>query len=308
MRRTILRLAAASWLALAATTAGAADPPRHAVLVTGASTGIGRAITEHLAAEGHFVYAGARKEKDLEELARIPNVQPVRLDVTSATDIAAAVETIAGAGRGLYALVNNAGVAVSGTFADTTEEDFHFAMNVNAYGPWRVTKAFLPLLLESRGRVTTIGSISGIISSANLGVYSMSKHAAEAFTDSLALQVEPKGVRVSVVEPGNYDSQIGASAVRRAGADPKLGDRSQYKPPDEVAAAVRLALFEPTPKRRYLVVPNAQEGEYTIRTAIQELVQLNEGHAYTYDRDALVRMLDEALTKARPRTPAGQEN
>jgi hypothetical protein len=118
--------------------------------------------------------------------------------------------------------------------------------------------------------------------------------------------MEPQGVRVSIVEPGNYNSEIGNSAARRSGVS-RLTDRSLYKSPDDVAEAVMLALFEPEPKRRYVVVPNEYEGEITIRKAIQELVQLNERHAYTYGRDALVQMLDEALATARPAVPAASD-
>ncbi len=284
--------------------AASSGATRKAVLVTGASTGIGRKITERLAADGYFVYAGARKPQDLQALGTIPNVQAIRIDVTSATDIADAVATVTKAGRGLYGIVNNAGVAVSGPLTDTTEEDMQYVMNINAYGPWRISKAFAPLVVAEQGRIVTIGSISGILSGATLGVYSMSKHAVEAFTDSLALQMAPLGVSVIVVEPGNYDSEIMRTAVARAGGDAKAGDRSQYKPPDEVAASVAQALSEATPKRRYMTVPTAREGEITIRKAIEELVQLNEGHAYTYDRAALMAMLDEALAKARPKVAA----
>ena len=129
----------------------------------------------------------------------------------------------------------------------------------------------------------------------------MSKHAVEAFTDALALQMAPFGVSVSVVEPGSYDSDIARTALARAGADVKAGDRSHHKPPDEVAASVAQALSEPTSKRRYMTVPNAREGELTIRKTLEKLVQLNEGHAYTYDRATLVAMLDEALAGARPK-------
>ena len=278
-----------------------APTPQKAVLVTGASTGIGRKITERLAAGGYFVYAGARKEADLKELGAIKNVQAVRLDVTDSKDIAAAVEIITKAGRGLYGLVNNAGVAISGALTDTKEEDFDFLMQVNLYGPYRITKAFAPLIVAEKGRITTIGSISGILAPRNSGVYSMSKHAIEAFADSLAAQMAPLGVQVSVIEPGNYNSEIGRSAAKRLGVDPRLGDRSHYKPPDEVAEAVTQALFESSPKRRYMVVPNQSEAEWTIKKAIEQLVQLNEGQAYTYDREAMVRMLDEALANARPR-------
>jgi len=304
MRFTALTLLALSFAVPAAAAEGPAAMAQRAVLVTGASTGIGREITERLAASGHFVFAGARKAADLEALNAIENVQAVRLDVTKPDEIAAAVATVTQAGRGLWGLVNNAGVAVTGPFADLAEEDFDFVMDVNAYGPFRVTKAFTPLIAASQGRIVTISSISGILSSGNLGVYSMSKHAVEAFGDSLAAQMEPLGVRVSLVEPGNYNSQIGASAEKRTGKATGIADRSRYKQPDEVAEAVERALFEPDPKRRYMVVPNLQEAEITIRKAIQEMVQLNEGHAYTYSREALVGMLDEALKTARPATPA----
>jgi NAD(P)-dependent dehydrogenase (short-subunit alcohol dehydrogenase family) len=165
-----------------------------------------------------------------------------------------------------------------------------------------MTKAFLPLILAQKGRIVTIGSISGILASPDLGPYSMSKHAMEAFTDSLATQMKGTGVEVIVIEPGNYDSQIGVNAAKREGLDNSRADRSKYKEPDEVAAAVAQALSEATPKRRYMVVPTQQEAEVTIRKQIQQLVQLNEGQPYAYDRDELTRMLDAALATSRPKT------
>ena len=297
-------LLAVSLAAHAQTPGGAptTEPPK-AVLVTGASTGIGRKITEHLAAKGHFIYAGARKPADLDALNAIKNVQAVKLDVTRQEDIDAAVATITKAGRGLHALVNNAGVATLSSVADTKMEEFDLLMDVNVYGPFRMTKAFTPLIAASKGRIANIGSISGILAGRDLSAYAMSKHAIEAFTDSLALQMAPLEVKVSVIEPGNYDSDIGKSAAKRMGVENRMADRSRYKKPDEVAAAVELALFDANPKRRYMVVPEQREAEITIRKQIEQLVQLNEGHVYTYDRDALVRMLDEALATARPRTP-----
>jgi NAD(P)-dependent dehydrogenase (short-subunit alcohol dehydrogenase family) len=275
-----------------------------AVLVTGASTGIGRKITERLAADGYFVYAGARKEADLKALGEIKNVQPLRLDVTKPEDIDAAVATITQAGKGLYGLVNNAGIAAVGSLADTKLEEFDLVMAVNVAGPYRMTKAFLPLIAAQKGRVITIGSISGILASPDLGAYAMSKHAMEAFTDSLAAQMKDTGVQVIVVEPGNYNSQIGVNAAKREGMDNGRADRSKYKEPDEVAAAVAQALSEAGPKRRYMVVPDQQDAERTIRKQIEQLVQLNEGQPYAYDRDELTRMLDAALATSRPKTKA----
>lgn len=272
------------------------------ILVTGASTGIGRKVTEKLAADGYFVYAGARKEEDLKALGAIKNVQAVRLDVTNLRDIDAAVETVKRGGRGLYGLVNNAGVSTIGTLADLKPEEFDLVMAVNVYGPYRVTKAFEPLIVAEKGRIVTMGSISGIGAPADLGAYAMSKHAMEAFADSLAAQMSDVGVQVSIIEPGNYKSQLGKNATMRTGVVTRLTDRSKYKEPDEVADAVERALFEPKPKRRYMVAPDQDDAEWAIKKQIEQLVQLNEGQPYTYDRDALIKMLDEALAQARPRT------
>lgn len=285
-----------------------------AVLVTGASTGIGRKITETLAAKGIFVYAGARKEKDLKELDALENVQSIRLDVTVQDEIDAAVATITKEGRGLYGLVNNAGVAIVAPLIEVEESELDFIFDVNIYGPYRVTKAFSPLLIESKGRITTISSISGILSGTLFGPYSMSKHAMEAYSDSLAREMQRFDVTVSVVEPGNYQSQIGVTLKKRMekkGIDiegspyqkemqamlDRVDSASQQKDPAEVADAVFHALFDEKPKMRYMVVPNQRQAEVTLRKAIEELVQLNQDQSYTYDRDELVGMLDEALTE-----------
>lgn len=293
---SLLVMLAASSTLKAAEAAVGGNPK--AVLVTGASTGIGRNVTEKLAAAGYFVYAGARKDADLAALNTIKNVQAMRLDVTKQEDIDAALATITKAGRGLYGLVNNAGVASPGLMADASMQEIDLQIQVNIYGPVRMVKAFLPLLLESKGRITNIGSISGVLASKDLNAYAMTKHAMEGFTDSLATELAPQGVIVNIVEPGNFNSEIGASATKRTGKETRFTDRKKYKQPDEVSAAIELALFEPTPKRRYMVTPDQREAEITIRKQIEQLVQLNERQPYAYDRDALVKMLDEALKPA----------
>jgi len=291
---------------------GEAVSSQKAVLVTGASTGIGRKITEVLAERGVYVYAGARKEADLKELDAIEDVQSIRLDVTIQEDIDAAVETITNEDRGLYGLVNNAGVAILAPLIEVEESELDFIFDVNIYGPYRITKAFSPLLIESKGRITTISSISGILSGTFFGPYSMSKHAMEAYSDSLAREMAKLDVQVSVVEPGNYNSAIGTTLKKRMEAQgvnleeslyqkemqaivDRVGARTQHKEPDEVAEAVYHALFSPSPKMRYMVVPNQKEAEWTIRKAIQELVELNQEQAFSYDRAALIQMLDETL-------------
>ena len=296
------------------------QPVLKAVLVTGASSGIGRKITEHLAADGYFVYATARKEEELKALGTIKNVQPLHLDVTQPADIAAAVEAVTKAGRGLYGLVNNAGVATFSTIADMRMEEFDLTMKVNAYGPVMMVKAFEPLIIAAKGRVVNIGSPSGITDGGgpDIVAYVMSKHAVEGLTDSLVRQLAPLGVQVSAVEPGAYRSNMDKNMLARFTEDEKaymtkvMGsklDPTIYPEADEVAVAVEQALFEPTPKRRYLAIPrNAQDpinshlAERVIRWQMKELVQWNEGQAYTLDRATLIKMLDDALATARPRT------
>jgi len=290
-----------------------------AVLVTGASTGLGRRIAETLASNGYYVYAGARKDKDLEALDKIDNMQSIRLDVTVQTDIDAAVATIREEGRGLYGLVNNAGVAVVEPLIEVNEEDLDFLFDVNIYGPYRVTKAFAPLIIEAEGRITTIGSISGILSGPLFGPYSMSKHAMEAYTDSLSLEMDRVNVKVSVIEPGNYQSKIGETMRKRAKNKSYEGslyeeeitgwlarEPSEEKDPQEVADAVIHALFDPAPKLRYMVVPNERQANMTVKKAMEEMVQLNEGQLYTYDRDQLIAMLDELLAEADGKTTTAE--
>ncbi len=135
------------------------DNAQRAILVTGASTGIGRNIAETLAADGYFVYAGARKQADLDALNKIPNIQSLRLDVTKQDEIDAAVETVRAGGKGLYGLVNNAGVATLGPITEIDEDELTWILDVNLVGVYRVTKAFVPLIIESKGRISNISSI-----------------------------------------------------------------------------------------------------------------------------------------------------
>jgi len=312
MRLSISTLLILAIVCVAGKASYSQETEQKAILITGATTGIGRNLAETLAADGHFVYAGARKQSDMDALNAIDNIMAVRLDVTKQDEIDAAVELVRKEGRGLYGLINNAGVAVLAPMIEVDEGDMQFQMDVNMFGPYRVTKAFAPLIIESKGRISTTSSISGILSGSMAGPYSMSKHAVEAFTDSLAEEMRKFEVEVSAVEPGNYNSVIVDTMRRREkslgrGFDGSLykdeqiqlleypSDRSVFKEPDEVSAAFIHFLFDDNPKRRYLVVPNESEAEVTIRKAISELAQLNERQEYTYSRDQLIGMLDEAM-------------
>jgi NAD(P)-dependent dehydrogenase (short-subunit alcohol dehydrogenase family) len=273
------------------------ESEKRAVLVTGASVGIGRKVAERLAAEGYFVFAGARKEQDLKALDAIDNVKAVRLDVTVPADVAAAVEVVRSSGRPLYGIVNNAGVAVVDPVLATSEEDFDFQMQVNVYGVFRVTKAFAPLVIASKGRIVNISSISAFQSDAGTSAYTMSKAAVEAFTNVLATELRSTGAAVIAVEPGAYNTDILKPALARSATKGFEADRSAMKPPDDVATAVLQALSEPNPKRRYMIVPEQAQAADTIQGVVDVLMQLNADQAYTYDRAALNRMMDAAATR-----------
>jgi len=236
-----------------------------AILITGASTGIGRLTAETLAKEGFFVYAGARKQKDIDALNKIDNIQAVRLDVTIQEDVNAAVETIRKAGRGLYGLVNNAGVASGGPLIEIDESNVRWLFDVNVFGVLKVTQAFAPLIIDSKGRIVTTGSIAGIGTWFGGGDYTMSKHAIEAFSDTLAIEMASFDVKVSVIQPGNYNSNITKSVLVRRGVLTEeqknsayaeyyierlksTGDRSKYKEPYEVVTAIKHALFDQNPR------------------------------------------------------------
>jgi NAD(P)-dependent dehydrogenase (short-subunit alcohol dehydrogenase family) len=196
---------------------------------------------------------------------------------------------------------------------ETDEADVHFLMDVNLFGVFRVTRAFMPLIQKEKGRVVNIGSISGILARPLLGVYSMSKHSIESFTDTLADENTASGVSVSVIEPGNFKSDITASMLKHLTEetkDPKAtppspevlkrlgtGTRDEYPDPAPVAAVVERALFDAKPQRRYMIPGNQTEAEWTIKKQIQQLVQLNQNQPFSYSRDTLIAMLDAAIAE-----------
>lgn len=291
-----------------------------AVLITGASSGIGRAAAEKLAANGYLVYAGARKAEDIDELNKIDGVMAIRLDVTVQKEIDDAVALIRSEGGGLWGVVNNAGINIIDPLIEADEADLDFLFDVNVYGVFRVTKAFAPLVIESKGRIVNISSIAGTLSGGlpGYGMYVMSKHAVEAFTDQLAFEMAALGVKVSAVEPGNYRSNIGVSRCKRMIANSEdreyvyfadvmkgyldgckefiaEGGVSVGTPPDRVVDAIEHALFDDSPKEHYLVVPEQFQAMITIGKSFEELLHLNQNHDHSYTRDQLIEMMDEEL-------------
>jgi NAD(P)-dependent dehydrogenase (short-subunit alcohol dehydrogenase family) len=181
---------------------------KEAVLVTGASTGIGYAVSALLASEGFTVFAGVRNAADFDRLGAIAGVAPVQLDVTDAEQIRDAAHIVHASGEQLRGVVNNAGIAVPGPLEFLPVDELRRQFEVNFFGAIGVTQAFLPMLRSSKGRIVFISSISGQIASAFVGAYSSSKFALEAAADVLRMELRGSGIRISVVQPGNVDTPI----------------------------------------------------------------------------------------------------
>jgi NAD(P)-dependent dehydrogenase (short-subunit alcohol dehydrogenase family) len=187
-----------------------------AIVVTGASTGIGRASSLALLDAGFHVFACVRNERAAADLrTRLPagtagRLVTLELDVTSPAQImsaAAAVELAVGE-RGLWGLFNNAGIAVRGPLECIPIDSLRQQLEVNVLGQVAVTQALLPLLRRARGRILTTGSIAGFSTMPGLGPYSMSKHAIEAMSDALRRELRPWGIEVSLLEPGAIATDI----------------------------------------------------------------------------------------------------
>lgn len=179
-----------------------------AVLVTGYSTGIGAATALHLAALDHRVFTGVRQIEDGEALRRCGGA----LIVTDTNSIEAAVQRVADAVGigGLGALVNNAGIAVSGAWEHAGRARLLEQFAVNLFGIVAVTQAFLPLVRRGHGRIVIVGSIAGKHAPPFYGPYAASKHALEAFADSLRLEMRPWRIRVSLIRTrGNRYADLG---------------------------------------------------------------------------------------------------
>ncbi len=183
-----------------------------AIVITGASSGIGRACALELDRRGFRVFAGVRSEEAAKNLQAeaSPRLTPLQIDVTQQDSIAAAAELVAHAvgENGLAGLVNNAGIAAPGPVELVPIEAWRQQLEINVLGVVAVTQAFLPFLRKARGRIVNISSVSGAISSPYLGAYCASKFAVEAIADALRLEVCRWGIQVSNVEPGPIDTHI----------------------------------------------------------------------------------------------------
>jgi NAD(P)-dependent dehydrogenase (short-subunit alcohol dehydrogenase family) len=247
-------------------------------LVTGASTGIGRATALLLAREGYSVLAGVRRAEDghsLVDEAR-GELEPVILDVTDEAAIDAAAATVRehSRGGGLDALVNNAGSAHTGPLEFVPLDDIRRQFEVNLIGQIAVTRAMLPALRQTKGRIVNITSIGGLVATPFYGPYAASKFALEAVSDCLRTELRPWGIKTIIIEPGSIATEIWSSGQTIADdtrermpdeAERLYGDAldavtrisaetgARGIPPEEAARVIHKALTAKRPRARYLV-------------------------------------------------------
>ena len=247
-------------------------------LVTGASSGIGRATAIELARRGFTVYAAARREEALADLASTaPNVRPVAMDVTDPASVRqgwAKIDADTG-GAGVDVLVNNAGFALSGPVEVLTGADVERQFNTNVLGLLDVTRVALPAMRARRaGRIINISSVVGRTTFPGMGVYGATKYAVEALSDALRLEVARFGIKVVIIEPGFVATGIGSAADATAGAAHAVpadytrmlaaGERylsaqiAGGVAPERVAATIADAAEHRRPKLRYLVPGSAR--------------------------------------------------
>ncbi|MGP8298374.1 SDR family oxidoreductase [Streptomyces inhibens] len=251
-------------------------PAGRAVVITGASSGLGKECALQLEQRGFRVFAGVRKVEDGERLraeASSARLRPVLMDVTDEESIrAAAAEVAESVGdQGVWALVNNAGTCVSAPLECVPPERLRQQLDTNVVGAVAVTQAFLPQLRRSRGRIVNISSGLGSVAIPYLGAYAAGQFAKEGMSDALRRELRPFGVSVSVVKPGAIATPIW-DKVREA------GEEILHKAPEDIA------------------------GRY--RASFEQFLRMNEQRAQSSNTrpEDFARTVFRALTAARPRT------
>ncbi len=249
------------------------------VLITGCSTGIGRATAERLAGAGHTVYATARKLEAIEDLGA-KGCHTLALDVTDETSMQTAVSAVEEAEGGVGALVNNAGYSQSGAVESVSIDDIRTQFETNVFGLIRMSQLVLPKMRErGAGRVVNVGSMGGKLTFPGGGIYHATKYAVEAISDAMRFELGGFGVQVALIEPGLITTEFASAAVgsmNSGGGDD--GPYAQFNQavaastvgayegptaklgggPETVAKAIEKAITAARPKARYPVTPSAR--------------------------------------------------
>ena len=253
------------------------DQASKAILITGCSTGIGRATALRLASRGHNVYASARKLDAIRDLGDA-GCKVVSLDVCDEASMRAAVEQIVATEGAVGALVNNAGYGQVGSIEDLTMEDVRSQFETNFFGLVQLTKLVIPgMRAQGWGRIVNVSSMGGKVVFPEFGVYHATKFAVEAISDAMRFELKVFGIRVSVIEPGAIRTEFEQTSADTIGATARA-DGSPYaafyesiearargtyagpmsEGPEMVAKAIEHAVTSSRPRSRYPLTPGAR--------------------------------------------------
>ena len=220
------------------------------VLITGCSSGIGRALTEEFLRHGYLVYAAARNTESLANLTS-EHLIPLQMDVNNADDITRVATTIRERSGHLHCLINNAGYAAMGPVAELSSESLQQQFATNVFAPVALTKALLPLLQAGQNekhpaQVVNIGSVSGILTTPFSGAYCATKAALHALSDALRMELAPFNIQVITVQPGAIQSKFGDNSLANLGD--LIQPDSLYSPlKQQIQARATASQDNPTP-------------------------------------------------------------
>ncbi|HTV57337.1 MAG TPA: SDR family oxidoreductase [Verrucomicrobiae bacterium] len=282
------------------------------VLITGGSDGLGRGAAEFLAARGYRVFAGSRNAQRLAELKKLAGeknlpLEVLPLDVTNDASVDAAVAEAERRAGSIDVLINNAGIAIGAVMEEITLADLRKQFETNFFGVVRVTQRVLPgMRRRGQGRIINMSSIAGKVASPLMGPYSSSKHALEAVSDSLRLELYPFGISVVLIEPGFIPTSINRNAAELSSAYAGNAEKSPYHAiyqgflsawqkttnasrytPEDCARVILRAIQDDPPRARYLVTKDAK-----IATAMKWLLSDR-----AFDRGMIKRFGLDVLAK-----------
>jgi short-subunit dehydrogenase len=253
------------------------------VIVTGASSGIGREASVRLAKSGYLVFGLARSYDKLKELAtELPpdSFLPVEFDITRHDAFGQTVKDIADRGP-IFGLVNNAGYVEPGAIEDISMEDLRTQFETNFFGLVGFTKQVLPLMMQKgQGRIVNVSSMAGMVSLPLIGAYCAAKHALEAVSDALRMELWSTGIRVVSINPGVIETNIHAVTKSKTALLRDSRFASAYKkyledvpkglPASVVADAIVEAIASPNPKARYLIGSGREKAGVRLRPYIPD--------------------------------------
>lgn len=280
------------------------------ILVTGASTGIGYSISTHLAENGYSVYAGARKQEDIDRLSEIDCINGLKLEVTNQDDIDKSVRQLADNG-GLFAIVNNAGIAGSAALLDMPLEQHSYQFEVNVFSHLHLFRSFFEQLKQNKGKIINISSISSFMAGSD-GAYRATKKAVDSYSEQLKTELSKFDIDVSVIQPGFFETAIFNNLKELSNQfqhdskyykdDYIIGSKNfdeiknaNIKDPILVSKKV-LQILKQDKSPIYNIVGNRNEETWSFEAMMNKIKQMNEGLDTPWTMDELLKTFKKIIS------------